>query len=255
MDLTICVVLDDRTAEQFKGVFPTWLKMKPWLRDYPWLIVYDAAAHDVPVWTRKLSWLNLRHCEVVPWMFREDLPQRERMLTAWVKEMPRHIGTKYFAKIDTDVVATSASPWPLPEWFEGGPAIIAPPWSYTKPKPQGKDWGQVLDTWAAGIEELRDRPSLNLPPLKDGKIRHKRVCGWCQIIRTNFAYRVSQWFESRMPVPSQDTYHWYCAARMGEPINTVRMNRHGWKTVNRDRSREVEIKQILGETENGCCGA
>ncbi len=255
MDLTICVVLDNRTAEQFKGVWPTWMKCKKWLRDCPWLLVCDAASKSVSDWQSSLSWLNLRHWEVVPWVFREDLEQRERMLTAWVKEVPRHVGTRYFAKIDTDVVATSSSPWPLPEWFEGAPAIIAPPWGYTKPKPRCEDWGQMLDTWAAGVEELKARPSLDLPRLlpDENKIRHKRVCGWCQLIRTNFAYEVSQWFQSRMPVPSQDTYHWYCAARMGEVIRTVRMNRHGWSTVNRDRPRREEIKKILRVESEGCC--
>jgi len=252
MDVTICVVLDSRTAEQFRGVWPTWVKCKPWLRDYPWLIVCDAAS----LGTSPLPWFNARHSEIVPWHFREDLDQRERMLTAWAKEIPRHIGTRYFAKIDTDVVATSSAPWPLPEWFEDGPAIIAPPWSYTKPKPRREDWGLMLDNWAETVEALADRPALDLPRLQTGesKIRHPRVCGWCQIISTNFAYRVSQWFEGRMPVPSQDTFHWYCAARLGEPIHRVRMNRHGWKTINRDRARKVEIDRILGTDNQGCCG-
>ncbi len=251
VDLTICVVLDDRTAEQFKGVFPTWLKMKPWLRDYPWLIVYDTASHG----RHKLSWVNVRHCDVVPWMYREDLPQRERMLTAWVKEVPRHIGTKYWAKIDADIVATSAAPWPLPEWFEGSPCQIVTPWSYTKPRPRCEDWLLMLDNWADTIEDLTDRPSLNLPRLKPGEktIRHKRTNSWCQITRTNWSYEVSQWFESRMPVPSQDTYHWYCAARMGEFIRYVKMKQHGWVNIGNDRKREVEIAKILRQ-EEGCCG-
>lgn len=256
MDLTIAVVLDSRTAEQFRGVWPTWLKMKPWLRDFPWLIVYDAASMPHKQWIDKLAWFNVRHSEIVPWVFREDLDQRERMLTAWVKEVPRHIGTKHFAKIDAGVVATSSAPWPLPEWFNDGPAIIAPPWSYTKPKPRREDWGAMLDTWSVTIDELADCPPLSLPRLKAGedKIRHPRVCGWCQIISTNFAYRVSQWFEGRMPIPSQDTFQWYCAARLGEPINKIRMSRHGWKDINRDRTRQVEIEKILGGAEGGCCG-
>ena len=235
--------------------FPTWMKCKPWLNDYPWLIVYDAASKPHKQWMDELSWFSVRHSTVVPWHFREDLDQRERMLTAWVKEVPRHIGTRYWAKIDADIVATSSAPWPLPEWFEGGPCQIVTPWGYTKPRPRLEDWGLMLDTWAETIEELADQPSLNLPRLQPGenKIRHRRTNSWCQISSTNWSYQVSQWFEGRMPVPSQDTYHWYCAARAGELIKYVKMKNHGWVNIGNDRKRKKFIEEIMGES-NGCCG-
>jgi hypothetical protein len=256
LDLTICAVVDDRTIEQLRGVVPTWRLYKPWLFELPWLVVCDLKSGNLPDWQQRLHWLRVPRVTFRPWVFREDLPQRERMLTAWVREVPLHIKTRYWAKIDTDTIATGNHPWPEPEWFNGYPAIIAPPWSYTKPKPPGDDWGAMLNQWASNCDLFDGTEPLDLPPLgEDNKIHHPRVCGWCMLIQTNFAFRFAQYVMNmpRLPVPSQDTFHWYCAERLGAGVMKVKMKRHGWDNVHRDRLRVQKIKSIL-EKDEPCCG-
>lgn len=256
MDLTICLALDERTSGQLEQVWPTWRHFKPWILDFPWLLICDTLERDLEWWQSRLAFLGGIRSELQLWSWGSDLPQRERMLTAFVQVPPRMVRTEYWAKIDTDVVATGPEPWPLDDWLEGSPAIVGHPCGYTRAKPEATDWPAILDAWGDGIEALENGPRLNFPPAEPGQDRwnHQRICSWCALFRTNFSHQCSQFAPGQLPVPSEDTFHWYCATRLGELVRREKMNRQGWATRTTVRGRAALIRDVLGQGGEGCCG-
>jgi hypothetical protein len=156
--------------------------------------------------------------------------QREKMLTALVHIPPHFVSTPYFLKLDTDCVAMGPGKWIEPWWFENDPVFVTSPWGYTKPA----NAIQILDDWGDTIEGLRDRPRLNIPfDPSAGMVRHRRIISYVFFCRTNWARETSDVIcnsstGGRLPVPSQDTMHWYIAARRGDFFRTVNMKRYGW---------------------------
>jgi hypothetical protein len=151
--------------------------------------------------------------------------QRYKMLAGFVFVPSMFVQTKYWLKLDLDVVATGVDDWIDPDWFEEAPAIVAHPWGYTKPANQMIQ----LDEWARGkfaSNELQLRPSKG-----SNKIRHKRIISWCGFFHTKFT-RIAADYAScgpyKLPVPSQDGYLWYCAKRLGLSIVRTNMKSRGW---------------------------
>jgi hypothetical protein len=255
---TTIVALDSRTVEQFQGVWPTW-RLKAGVLDHPMLCICDWRAGDKHSWRRRLRWMGHPDRRLVCWDWpdRDDtafagMTQRERMLTSFVKLPPLLVETQKWVKIDTDVVATDSTPWFDESWLGlHGPRLVGSPWGYSKPA----DTCQRLDDWAAGIPELGKIPSLSLPPPQPGqkRIGHPRICSWIAVIDTVWSRRAADFVPGRLPVPSQDGYHWYVAYRMGERIDRVRFADRGWATVSKDGPRAKLVAEVLGKAEN-CCG-
>jgi len=251
-NFTVCVAVDARTIQQLEQVFPTWMRFRPGLRDRPWVAICDTTAHKLDWWQGRLGKLKLPNLSRIGWCWGQHLKQRERMLTGFVAVPPLTAQTPYWLKIDTDVVATSDSPWPRPEWFDGEPAIISNAWGYTKPA----DWPQRLDRWAADIAELKDGPPLDLPPPAPGQetIGHRRMVSWCAFFRTDFTKLCARLMGQRLPVPSEDTFHWYIAQRLGETLCPINMQKHGWATRHSEKGRKKLIEEVMGIMPKGCCG-
>jgi len=259
IEITTIVVVDRRCADQLEMVWPTWRLHRPELFSQPLVIICDWAAGNKRFWKRRLRFMG-HHADrrIVGWDWpRLDdtqfsgMTQRERMLTAWVKVPPAVVQTPYFVKIDTDVVATKTCPWILPEWFDDRPALIASPWGYTKPA----TYPGILDEWATTIPTLAPLRSLALPaPQTDqGTIRHKRIASWCCFVNTTFAQTAADYVPGRLPVPSQDTYHWYVAWRESQPIVKAKMKNYGWTCVNGDRRRQRLVEEVLQLDKEHCC--
>jgi hypothetical protein len=145
------------------------------------------------------------------------MSQRERMLTGIVKVAPI-VETDYWCKLDTD-------------------------WGYTKPARHLYE----LEDWAAGIDGLKQLRSLDLPPEKrqEGTIRYKRICSWCAFFDTMWSRSVADYVPGRLPVPSQDTYHWYVAWRQSELICKANMKQHGWTNMHTRKSRERVVGEVM----------
>lgn len=253
-DFTIVVGVDERTSSQWQGTWPTWRRFHPDILDRPLLVLADAWCGDTDFWLRRLRWLDHPAWSLALWDWpngdrtREsmaDVTQRERMLTAYVKIPGAVVETEYWCKIDTDAVATAAVPWVDPDWFRGNPAIVASPWSYTKPAA----WLPRLDEWAKGVELFSA-----LPPPAVGVVdpaarthRHPRIASWICFVDTIWSGRVAQYAPDRLPVPSQDTYHWYCAARRGDRIRRVKFKRFGWTNVSPARRRAELVAFLMGD--------
>lgn len=257
-DYTIVVALDARTVQQFQMVWPTW-RLKPGILDHPLVCIYDEQAGNRRYWHNRLRWMGHDSRTLIGWGWPDlddtafpEMTQRERMLTAFVKVPPAVVETEKWVKIDTDVVATDTTPWWDVSWNGlHSPRLVGSPWGYSKPA----NTCQRLDKWASGVPELASGPSLNLPaPEPDQKrIRHKRICSWVCVIDTVWSRRAADFVPGRLPVPSQDGYHWYVAWRMGEKIERTKFSKLGWATVSKDRPRQALVDEVLGNS-GGCCG-
>jgi hypothetical protein len=247
--ITTVVALDEKHLDQWRLTWRTWKKFRPILIKWPLLVIADAFAGTRRWWHRRLKFLGHPHRNIILWDWPnlddtsyQEMSQRERMLTAVVKVAPI-VETDYWCKLDTDAIALDHSPWPLPQWFARNPAIVAPPWAYTKPA----RYLYELEDWAANIDGLKQLPPLDLPPDKrqEGTIRYKRICSWCAFFDTLWTRSVADYVPSRLPVPSQDTYHWYVAQRQDELIAKVNMKKHGWTNMHTRKSRENLVAEVM----------
>lgn len=255
---TIVVALDARTLGQFRATWPTWRALKPELLDFNWLVIADGFAGSPEWWREQLEDLELPPHRLILWSWpqRDDkhataaITQRERMLTAFVRVPPACVTTSHWIKVDTDVIATRRSKWIERSWFRGSavPAMVASPWGYSKPP----DILHRLQRWADRHPNslLRQTAPLSLPELQEGMetMPLPRIASWLCIVELGFSKLAAQLMTGdRLPVPSQDTYHWYLATRLGIPIRRHNFKRGGWETIHSDRRRAERIKGIFGE--------
>ena len=258
---TTVVALDREHFEQFALVWPTWAKHRPEILAAPLLLicdVLDETGYRPDEWERRLAFLPfggdgqppiVRSWHSWPCTLYDQpssIPQRERMLTALVKVPPwivGNIGTPYWLKLDCDAVAMRPDPrWCNWQWFDGNPAIVASPWGFTKPA----DALDRFDAWAKTVPTLAARGPVDWQArITSDRVCHHRIISWCMFCRTDFSQQAASFVEGqRLPLPSQDTYHYLVARTLGETIYTPRMKRHGWAhclrmTTLRERVREA----------------
>lgn len=248
---TTTLAVDARTIQQLLQVWPTWCRHHPEILTHPQVVMVDMVSQpDASAWAQALERLPHPNRRVIPWTWPDwltpygaSLAQRERMLTAFVRAH-QWVDTEYMLKLDSDVVGLPNSlPLYEPDWFENKPALCASPWGYTKPG----DWIDQLQTWGDNTPGVKQHERL---PLEKGTgvLRFStpgRIISWLCLTRTEFCEWASDLAPDRLPVPSQDTYLWYLAARTGEPIKHVRFKKRGWEQTSRQSRREELIKEVL----------
>jgi len=262
---TVVVGLDARTFQQFEATLPLNLFSYPWLRECRWLFFFDNhPASPVKLDARKAvdllmrSGCNEKTSQVlgVPWATVEPYSsQREKMLTGFVIQ-GAGCSTPFWIKIDTDAFALpfeSADEFLEPEWFEHSPAYIAPRWGYTV----GSDQPHKLDNWGDSLcrgHARFDSPRLDIPFDPNARtVKHKRMCSWVSIYDTVWTQQCRELLQRPvLPVPSQDTFHWYCAERQHKYVKHVNFKRRGWRTISKqsrllDTCAELRSKAGIGE--------
>ena len=172
--------------------------------------------------------------------------QHERMVTALVKVPATEAQTTWYLMLDTDTLAVRGGTWLDPAWFapDGDgrlPAYIASPWGYTKPV----DAIAKMEAWGDTVAELRKHRRLDIPfDAMDDRVRHPRMISWCLFGNTAWTREVAAYAPGRLPVPADDTYLFYCAARRGDHTVHVRMSEYGWEHISRFhrlKSRCLEV--------------
>lgn len=242
---TLVVGVDAHHLRQLARVWPTWIKHKPSLLEHPVVAFYDNTVNE-----EELATVLKEPCEkgklaTISWPWVDvdyngngfdkwSNPQREKMLSGFV-----HVGaivrTPYWLKLDTDVVAVSTDDWIDPEWFVGNPAIVAQPWSYTKPADQILKLDEWVHAHQGNLLELSSLLPLNLRPNPGSDIvRHKRIISWCGFFSTELAKQCAKYAQAtvgpcRLPVPSQDGYMFYVATRLGLSVVRPQMKSRGWE--------------------------
>ncbi len=243
-DYTLVVGVDQKHLNQLSLVWPTWKRHKPSLLQHPMVVIYD--------W-RQISSADIRkvvdhpNLTTYPWPDRADIEyegssedkwsnsQRYKMLAGFVHVPPVVVKTKYWLKLDTDVVATGKDDWIDDKWFQNEPAIVSHAWTFTKPP----DQFVRLDEWVKSYSNMLPLLSSKLPlelvptPGRD-RLGHKRIISWCAFFNTEFTRQASSMAikicgEGKLPVPSQDGYLWYCAKRMELGVLRPQMKTRGWQ--------------------------
>lgn len=258
-EFTLVVGVDVKHLRQLSWTWPTWKKHKPELLSCPMLAFYD---REQLSFDQVLRVVDHPHLIVRPWppegvrypglpgdKWRD--PQRAKMLSGFVHVPALHVQTPWWLKLDTDTVATGRGGWIDPAWFDGSPAIVSQPWSYTKPP----DQMMKLDEWVYANEKslprLADRPPLDLTPAEGAdRVKHRRIISWCAFFQTDFSIYCSnaaavacgRW---RLPVPSQDGFLFYVAKRLGLEVNRVDMRRLGWEHWHTERNIRKAVERVM----------
>lgn len=231
-DFTVVVAVDEPHLEELRLSFPTWARHKPDLLRRPWAFLCDPATlREADWWRQQLAGIVAGRVERLAVYFppladARQVDRRHRMLSTLVVAA-RWIETPYYLKLDTDAVATGAPDWINPVWFGGGPAIIAPPWGYTKPASMLDDF----DRWAAGVPAFAGTAPTARKVFEGGsKAFHRRIISYCMFGQTDFTFRMASLVGGELlPIPSQDTFLCCCADRLGEKVLRVRMP--GWRHI------------------------
>lgn len=250
-DFTIQIGLDREHLAEFKATFPTWLDSGVFSGGRSVQLLIDEREPD-EFWDRELQFLYALAARTGN--FRPDpigvanpleWSQRERMLTAFLTSCA-FVTTAYVLKIDTDCLFMAGpllteTGFVAEHHFTGSPAIVAPPWSYSKPV----DTLYKLNTWADSLplETWKTPPIEGQENLASGanrmnRVYHPRTISYCGFYRTDFVMKAISLCGSRLPVPSHDTFLDYVARRLGERIVETKMP--GWKHLSRS-----EMKRLL----------
>ena len=262
MDFTTVIAVDEKHLQQLKITWPTWMRHKPSLLERPLLVIYDKDQVNFQQIYDVIG--AIPHLKTQPW----PLPgidyvqlqegrwfdaQRQKMLSSFVYCAADRVRTKYWLKLDVDTVATGNDNWIDEIWFRADPAIVSQGWGYTKPANQML----LLDEWVTKNENklpaLACQKPLNLKPNPGSDlVRHPRIISWCAFFHTEFTKKCASMARAtvgngKMPVPSQDGYLWYVAARMGFPIVRPNMKALGWE----HRSTMKGIKECAEEAMRG----
>jgi len=235
-DLTLVAAFDAVYLKKLRCTWPTWMRFRPELLDVPVLLIYDGA---LDLTSLDLRFLEKHHnIEFVPWHMPGAASQREKMLTALVRIPATCVHTSWYLKLDADTYATQRSDWIDDAWFRpfdnsAAIAYVASPWGYTKPAGAI----QILDDWADRVDGIRHCARLNLPVTPGSDlVRHSRMASWVFFGNTAWTRRITSLAPERLPIPSQDTYLSYCAARLASPVRHVRMKDFGWAHCSRSRA-------------------
>lgn len=252
-DITLFIVVDEQHEKELRLTMPTWVKFRPEMIGMPVLLMYDSdwyssnqqALNDFVQFVNNLGFLDIR---VVPWNMKAD-SQREKMLSAFVLGSTE-IKTEWYLKMDTDALATMPGDWLQDEWFlqsQDGrlPVFITSPWGYTKPA----EFIERLEDWGDGVEGLKEYPRLNIQK-KPGavRLRHPRIISWCYFGNTEWTQKMAGLCKGKLPIPSQDTFLFYCAARRKEHYHRIRMATFGWSHIGRKFDHLAQIcRRVMDE--------
>jgi len=260
-DFTVVLGVDRKHLEQLSWVWPTWLRHKPSMLDREVIVFHD----------QDVTWEDIVRITgrdlidgFVPWppphteysgdgSDKWNNPQRHKMLAGFVHVPDVFVTTPYWLKLDTDAVAVGEDEWIKSEWFQDNPAIISHKWGFSRPP----DIMERLDEWVEKndwrLPELASRKPLNLKanPGWD-RVCHKRIGSWCGFFRSDFTRQTARWAREtcgpwQIPVASQDSYFWYAAKRMEEPIIYLNMKRGtGWQLWSTSANVRKHAEEAMG---------
>lgn len=252
LDFTTVVAVDVAHVRELQWTWPTWVRHRGQILEQPLLIICDA---DLPLteWESLLGFVDHPHRRLVAWSL-TGVSQREKMLTALVQVPGREVQTPWYLQLDTDTIALNSGPWIKDDWFEPDPegqtpVFVSCPWGYTKP-PDAID---RLDAWANQHPAFVGSSPLCLPATPGAScVPHPRITSWCFFGQTEWTRQVASWCTDRLPVASQDTYLWYCAARLRYSFRRIQMKKYGWTHTSHPRKLKQFSRSALAQSDHPC---
>ena len=234
---TIIVAVDREHLPELAVSLPTWRKNVEDFDLFPAMIIFDDdydGMKESIARSEVFDMISMRHGptrfissrSIVGDMTRQGgqpITQREKMLTA-LAFAPLHVSTPTYLKLDTDTIALPVADSLLSCGVLKDAPIAAPRWGYTKPG----SWIDTLDQWADQVA-----PG-NVKPYREpaGRIaRSKRIISYAMLGSTAFARQCLSLLggSNRLPVPSQDTFYWYCCELLGKKCQRLSPNSLQWR--------------------------
>ena len=249
-DITVVTAVDAVYIDKLYWTYQTWLKFKPEIRDMKCLVIYDETqitpSHPL---MQVLSRLSRGKMYFRGWTMHGAETQREKMLSSLVFMPAEHVDTKWYLKLDADTLANERKRWILDEWFQPNekgeePVFVASPWGYTKPG----NLLDILDDWGDTVPALAEYPRLNIPHEPgSATVSSARMASWVMFGQTAWTKEAIKACPSRrLPVPSQDTFLYYVAARRKDYYYRARMGHHGWAHISKLKNLQCECERLLG---------
>jgi GT2 family glycosyltransferase len=220
LEFTTVVGIDVRHLEELKLVWPSWRRYRPEILYRPMLLICDAILSEAE-WAERLRFVDHPRKRLTLWDV-SGVSQREKMLSAFVFVPGREVETPWFLKLDTDLIAKDSRGWLQSEWFcpDGRgriPVFISPP-SHV----YDTENNALLDNWGDGVPGLLELTRLDeLPAPTKLRIQNTRIMSWSFFGRTEWCRQIAGFAGNRLPVPSHDTFAWYCATRRGDLFRRV----------------------------------
>lgn len=254
-DLTVVIGVDEKTLQQWIISAPTWKQNRPELWDLPWIIFYDRDSVNLNNLLHVVTEFELEgNSTLCKWPFCSSVRyenQRAKMLSGFC-HIPMHVKTTWWLKIDTDVLVTEHCDWTKDEWFDeqNGEynAWISSPWGYTV----GPTMPAQLDAWGNQVPGLKLFPELDIEHDPTARVvKHPRMASWVSFYNTRWTQLCCEYLHETghvvgtLPVPSQDTFHWYVSERRGDRTCRFPMKTMGWKTCSSTRKLKEMAQEIL----------
>ena len=229
-DVTLLVGVDSSHLHEWSQTWPTWRQHKPHLLEMPLVVFYDEK-QVTPEQIRQVC--NHPNAILIAWDLSAARSQREKMLSGFVHTAAKYVHTPWHLKLDTDLIAVGSASWVDASWLQADehgrlPAFAAPQWGYTKPR----YLMDVLDDWGDETAALRQYSRLNLSySSASNKVRHPRISSHIFFGNTAWVRDVAAWLpaDGRLPVPSHDSFLFYCAARRRDHYVRFGMKGLGWR--------------------------
>lgn len=261
IEYTLVLGVDRRHLDQLAITWQSWRQHKPSLTKSPLCVFFDheeVAPKEIPAVLGRSQDVLLVAWPPPGVEYAGDphgekwqLPQRHKMLAGFLHVPAVAVHTPYWLKLDTDVVATGCDDWICGSWFDREPAIVSHRWSFTKPARQMQDLDDWVDRHQETLEVFAHYPPLNLRPEPGAeRLGHKRIISWCAFFDTVVTRYAADCANKtvgmyQMPIPSQDGYAWYIAARLKLGIQRVNMRARGWQQWATDHNIRRAVEESL----------
>lgn len=226
-DLTIVTAVNPDYLEKLRKNWAVWSKT-PGLREQEYIVFVNRIKPK----DKRLDFIRQRNVRIIPWKWPVAVDNvRERMLSAFVFGVVKHVKTPYWLKLDADAtLKADVFPWDKIEYTKS--TLTGHKWGYTRVKGHPgapRHWLNMLDDWwvstVGPIENGEPFPPLKLKE----RHGHPRIASYCCVEETAHTRDVAALSGDRLPVPSQDTVSWYVALRRGKTIKRINMKK--WITA------------------------
>jgi hypothetical protein len=224
-NLTAVTAVNGKYLGKFKTNFPLWMGMEN-VMELPFIIFAHTECYDDVVDFVK----DYDRMKVIKWEFPiAGDNMREEMLSSFVFGTAKHVGTKYWMKLDCDCTPKADKLEFHEDTFKS--VITATGWHYTKMKgdpnsENGKHWLNKLDDWADGLPDFKGTNRLFPENIEGRRHSHKRICSFCEVEKTMWTKHLASMCGDRLPIPSQDTVTWYAAERLGRKITKFKFRNY-----------------------------
>lgn len=232
-DITVVTACDPDHVKYLRISLPNLITMKN-INRWP-IIVYingfKNGINDVD-----LHFINkYDNIKLIEWNM-ENVSQRERMLSSFIFGPAKDVQTSFWLKLDADTYAIDNKPILMDDMKEY--VICGHKWNYS-----WADHIKLLDIWANANSEFDGTlPMFNINSLHGSRFYHKRVSSFIQLHQTDFTIKAAILAGNKLPIPSQDTFLFYIASRLG-----LKIKRHNFKKHNGIRHSKRQLIH-LGET-------